>query len=249
MAALRVLVAFGISDLEKLSNSGNKFAVISGYRAGKGKHENQQRHGELMAKLQKAGYRKLTPIKSRWEDMATNVEHAEKSILVPNMSFDDATKFMKDYDQDAVLYKDPSGSIGIYFKDGTATMAFEPSKADAAVLKSKGREEYSKGRSFSFGLQLVDDKKFKWSNGPITKDDIVKEISSGKPKEPEKSESKGGDKWEDFVKEKYEGGEKKVPNPNPDSKETHPEVTFNTALKDEGFEHQVRKEFQEWAKG
>jgi len=214
----RVLVAFGVTDLEKLNKEGRKYAVLSGYRAESHKHENQKRHGDLVADLQRMGYHKFTPMKSSWKDMATDVTHGEKSVLVPNMSFDDAIKLGKKYNQDAILYKDPSGTIGVYFKDGTAIMAYEP-KGDLAVSVSKGKEEYSKGRGLSFGLKLVEDKKFNWKGGPITSTELAKEL----PKS-EKGEGKGeGSKKDEGSKDKKdratfleEMGDKTVKNPNPD---------------------------------
>lgn len=176
--AERHLEAFGVKDLAHLNAMGRRFAVISGYRAELHKHENQQRHGDMMGDLQRMGYRNLVPMKSAWEDMATGVVHREKSVLVAGMSFSDATHLMKEYKQDAVLYKDPSGTIGIYFNDGTALMAFEPTKQDLAVLMSESKGEYSKGRSFSFGLQLVDDRKFHWSGGPVTHDEVVGQLAT-----------------------------------------------------------------------
>ena len=95
-------------------------------------------------------------------DIATGVTHKEKSIFVPNIAFSVLIDLGKKYEQDSVLYKDPSGSVGIDFKNSTATMAFDP-KGNQAILKSMGKDEYSKGRSLSFGLQLVEDQKFQYS--------------------------------------------------------------------------------------
>lgn len=178
-AFARLVVAFGVKDLEQLSKMGRQFAVISAYRPKeeKSKHENKDRHGDLMADLQRMGYRKWETLRSTWVDMVTGVKAGERSILVPGMSFADAVHLMKQYDQDGIVYKDPSGSLGIYMKNGTAQMAFDPKTGDAAVTKSLQRDEYSKGRSMSFGLSLMDDE-FHWSGGPITGDDIKKHVES-----------------------------------------------------------------------
>jgi len=176
--AQRILNAFGVNDMKKLFQLGNQFGVLSGYRAELHKHENQNRHGDIMGDLQSMGYHKLIPLKSAWEDMATNVVHREKSILVPGMHFTDAVSLMSRYKQDAIIYKDPSGTIGIYFGNGEAIMAFDATKADYAALMSTGDSEYSKGRGFSFGLQLVDDKKFHWTGKPIDKDSLLKQLGA-----------------------------------------------------------------------
>lgn len=174
----RIFLAFGVRDLDKLFRMGSQFAVISGYRAELGKHENQGRHGNLVGDIQRMGYRRMVPMKSSWEDMATGVRHSEKSVMVPGMEFQDAVKLMNDYKQDAILYKDRSGTIGVYFNNGTATMAFNATDADLAVLESTDPTEYSKGRDFSFGLQLVEDKKFRWSGGPVTKREVLEQLAA-----------------------------------------------------------------------
>lgn len=179
LAFERHLVALGISDLDQLTKMGRQFAIISAYRPSEehSKHENKDRHGDLMADLQRMGYRKFETLRSSWVDMATGTKAGERSILVPGMSFKDATHLMKQYDQDGVVYKDPSGTIGIYTKDGKAQMAYDPRTGDPAISKALDKSEYSKGRSMSFGLQLVEGD-FHWSGGPITADQIQKRLET-----------------------------------------------------------------------
>jgi hypothetical protein len=69
--------------------------------------------------------------------------------------------------------------------------------------------------------------------------------------EEEADKAKGGGPppgWNDFLKEKYEGGKKKVTNPNPDSKKKHPNVSISTALKTKSVWNEVYKEYKEWMK-
>lgn len=187
------LVGFGVKDLEHLSKKGRSFGVISAYRAGLSKSENQKRHGELVADLQRLGIRDVEMLKSSWDDMATGINHKEKSILIPNVSFEALHKLGEKYEQDAVLYKDPSGSVGVYFKNGTASMAFDP-KGEAAISKSEKPGEYSKGRGLSFGLRLVEDRKFKYTDKPVTAEDIAKDLAKNPPKGAEsEAEEKGAD--------------------------------------------------------
>jgi len=171
-ASYRFFQAFGVTDLAKLSRKGRSFGVISAYRTGLSKKENQERHGDLVADLQKAGHH-FHDFKASWEDMASGVTKKEKSVLVPNVDFKTLFDLGKKYEQDAVLYKDPSGSIGIYFGGGKAIMAFNPT-GEMDVSKSTDRsKEYSHGRSMSFGLRLVDDKEFHHHGKPITQQDVV----------------------------------------------------------------------------
>jgi hypothetical protein len=174
----RQLQAFRVTDLQKLMGMGRSFGVISAYRSNLSKSENQQRHGQLVADLQKLGYRNVHPMKSSWEDMATKVTHKEKSLFVPAIDFSTLLDLGTQYEQDAVLFKDPSGTIGVYFKDHTAVMAFDNS-AEMGVDKSTNPNEgYSKGRGMSFGLQLVEGQKFRFSGHPITRKQLEKEISA-----------------------------------------------------------------------
>lgn len=52
--------------------------------------------------------------------------------------------------------------------------------------------------------------------------------------------------FEKFVEEKYQGGDARVPNPNPKTKKHWPEVSFTTAMGDDGFRRQVLEEFARW---
>jgi hypothetical protein len=52
--------------------------------------------------------------------------------------------------------------------------------------------------------------------------------------------------WQTFLSERYEGGSRLVSNPNLETKDQYPQVTVNTALKDESFRKHVEKEFDQW---
>lgn len=56
-------------------------------------------------------------------------------------------------------------------------------------------------------------------------------------------------KWEEFLKAKYEGGKKKVPNPNPKTKQKYPTVSISTALRDKDVMKKVMEEYHKWVKG
>ena len=52
--------------------------------------------------------------------------------------------------------------------------------------------------------------------------------------------------WDDFLSSKYEGGYKKVRNPNPDTQDRFPEVSVHTALQDERFHAKLTQEYEQW---
>jgi hypothetical protein len=194
-AFARMLVAFGVKDLDQLSKMGRQFAVLTGYRPPEegGKHVNKERQSNLLQDLQRMGYRKIVPLKSSWEDMQSGKTHGERSLLVPGISFKDATALMKKYNQDGIVYKDSSGSVGIYTKDGTAEMAYDAKTGDPAISKALDKSEYSKGRSMSFGLQLMPGK-FKWTDEPVTGQDIQRHVETEAAKAT-KEESPASDWW------------------------------------------------------
>lgn len=54
------------------------------------------------------------------------------------------------------------------------------------------------------------------------------------------------ERWHEFMKAVYEGGKKKVPNPNPKTKARYPTVSITTALKDQGVRQRVMEEYRKW---
>lgn len=58
-------------------------------------------------------------------------------------------------------------------------------------------------------------------------------------------ESRNSD-YQEFLQERYQGGQARIPNPNPDTREKWPEVSFETAMKDPAFQGHVSREFEQW---
>ena len=190
----RGLLSFGVKDFGQLEGKGRQFAVLTAYRP-TSKSTNKEQMTKLLQDIQKLGYRHVIPQKASWKDMETGKVSGERSILIPHMSFEHATALMKKYNQDGVIYKDPSGTIGIYNKDGTANMAYDPKTGDPSVTKSIEKSEYSKARSMSFGLNIVPGE-FKWSgNEPVKAEHIQKRIESEAAKEAPKEEPEGDTTW------------------------------------------------------
>ena len=55
------------------------------------------------------------------------------------------------------------------------------------------------------------------------------------------------DRWQQFLDEQYEGGKKKVPNPDPDTRIDYPEVAVSTLLqKDTQFRKKLMGQYQKW---
>jgi hypothetical protein len=63
----------------------------------------------------------------------------------------------------------------------------------------------------------------------------------------DKSKRKGPPpKWEEFMKAKYEGGKKQVPNPNSKTRVNWPRVTVETAMREPNFMKRVMEEYKKW---
>lgn len=52
--------------------------------------------------------------------------------------------------------------------------------------------------------------------------------------------------WQTFLDQKYEGGKKKVRNPNPDTRDIYPEVSLTTAMSDDNFATHIEGEYKQW---
>ena len=153
-------------QLVSLLSKPGTFGVVSAFRPGS-KQFNSGRHGELMGDLQRLGHRKIHTLKSRWEGVP------EKSLLVPNIKPKALFDLMRKYNQDAVIYKAPDGVVGLYYQDGFAEVALDPS-GDPAFDVSQDKDLYSKTRNWSFDLNFVWGKKIPFDGRPPIKREDAK---------------------------------------------------------------------------
>ncbi len=148
-------VALRIRELRSLLDVGRQFGVLSAYGP-EPKSQNKTRNVELMRFLDAKGYRPH-PLRGSWEGVA------EKSVLVPGMTFADLVELGRRFDQESVIYKDPSGVIGMYFlREGTVTFAVDE-EGSMAVQMATGRDLYSKSRGISFEFGFAWGVKHPWN--------------------------------------------------------------------------------------
>lgn len=162
------VTAFGVKDLAKLYGKSKSFGIITAYRPEYSKSQNKKRMQEMLGTLREIGLHVYEPQKSEWDGIK------ERSVIVPNAPFDVLMALSKKYDQEAFIYKDPSGSIGIYYVDGRAQMAYDEGQLPFS-MSSDPKQEYSRGRSFSFSLKLVDHP-FMHHGRPITMEEVAAEL-------------------------------------------------------------------------
>lgn len=127
----------------------------------------------LLRDLQALGYSRVEHLKGSWGGKT------EQSFFVPGMAFADVIALGKKYGQDAVIYKDPSGTIGMYYtKDDTAEVAVKPD-GEMAVEVHTDRDLYSKCRGLSFEFGVLWGQKLPYDgHHPLTKDDVSAWLAS-----------------------------------------------------------------------
>lgn len=171
--ASRYKIALRQKALLKMLSLGGTFGVLSAYSTGS-KKQNKIRHGDLIADLQRLGYRKVTPLKGSWEGVT------EKSVLVPRMKPNDLFRLGRAYEQDAVIYKSGDGVIGMYHTKGApkAEVAVDP-KGDAAFEVATDPSLYSKARGLSFEFGFLWDQGIPWDGRrPITREQVREHFES-----------------------------------------------------------------------
>lgn len=111
--------AVGAAELRHYLSGNKPFGILSAYKP-RGKHENQQAHGALIAELQRRGYSHGAIRELRGQYFGQQGEmKAEKSFLVLGMDFDDALELGRMFDQESVIWKSPDGVVGAYYTDGS----------------------------------------------------------------------------------------------------------------------------------
>jgi hypothetical protein len=134
-------------QLLQMMSKGKTFGVISAY-TGTSKHENQQRHGKLMADLQKLGYRKVHTLKAKWEGESGT--YHEKSLLIPNIKPQQLFDLGVKYEQDATIYKSGDGILGMYYPGGNYAEVAVDAKAMPEFQTAADKGLFSKDRNWSF---------------------------------------------------------------------------------------------------
>lgn len=148
-------VALRLRQLQYFLDAGRQFGILSAHGAVP-KSENNVRNGELIQQLQSRGY-SYHPLKGSWEGVV------EKSVLVPNMTFSDLVELGRKFDQESVIYKDPSGVVGMYYlREGKVTFAADE-KGSIAVQMAVGDKLYSKARGISFEFGFLWGQKQPWN--------------------------------------------------------------------------------------
>ena len=180
-----IKLALRTEAFKHIMEQGGNLGILSAYggddRKGEDKRtksENKERHGQLLADLQKMGYHKMETMKGSWEGVA------EKAVMVPNMKPEDLFSLGRKYKQDSVIYKSKDGVVGMYYPASKkAEVAVDP-KGDPAYSMAKDKSEYSKvHRNWSFTFGFLWGKDIPWDgHSVISHEDVQKHLGIGKGK-------------------------------------------------------------------
>lgn len=156
LTASSVKVALRVRQLHKMMGAGEEFGVLSA--DGKSKSQNIARNRDLRMALDTLGYRKVHPLRGRWEGVV------EKSVLVPGMRFKDLLDLGNQFEQDSVIFKSRDGVIGMYYlKRPVATLAVDLDSMSPDVQISDRADLYSsKSRGVSFEFNFMWEREIPW---------------------------------------------------------------------------------------
>jgi len=137
------------------SEASDSFAIITAYRGGFSKSENNKRNKNLESDVRSMslGFFK---VKGFWiecedpsidyNDCPADLKHpvVEISLFIPNISKKDAIRLGRKYEQDAIIYqgKETNDKVELIDKNGKTMMKlgkFSPNKIKQAYTKIKGK--------------------------------------------------------------------------------------------------------------
>jgi hypothetical protein len=211
-------------QLTKLMEQGGTFGVISAYQPGS-KKQNKDRHGQLVADLQKLGYKPQT-LRGSWEGVT------EQSMFIANIKPEDLFELGRKYKQDAVIHKSKDGVLGMYHTKGAprAEIAVDP-KGEPAFQSATDKSLYSKSRGLSFEFGFLWGENVPWDgHKPVSRKEMRSFI---------KGRGKGTEDKSDASREEFEKAVEGKRFPHP---ETHNEVLYTSLPSGE-----QSKIYEQWA--
>jgi hypothetical protein len=156
-----------------LDDPRKQFGVLTAHRGGGGAGANTRANEELVRDLQGLGYNNFIPLKASWDGTS------EKSFLVPGMKFPHAIKLGEKYKQQAVIFKDGSGTLGVYYLAERAVEVAVTPDGDIAADIAMDKSQYSKARGLSFSFGVLWGQKMPWSmTRPVKMDDVTAMIEA-----------------------------------------------------------------------
>jgi len=171
--------ALRVRDIQKFVGNDHSFGILSAYKE-LPKSVNKERLGRLLSEIERRGYRHH-PLKATWTSEGTGRLYKEWSAVVPDIAFSDLLDLAGQYQQDAVIYKDPSGTLGMYHLKRHVANISTDGKGDIKYeVKADPEGLYSKDRGISFSFDFLWGQDVPWDGRtPIQKKDVLNLLSSG----------------------------------------------------------------------
>lgn len=252
--------------INRLMAEGHSFGNISAYRADKSRRKNKEAMLRLQRELQRRGYRPI-PTYSTWTDDKTGKQYQERSFLVPDAKPEDLFELGKMFEQDSVIYKSTDGALGMYYtgdnprallaQDEKGRPAFDvqpikaPKKEKGPGPRPKEREQeelFSRSRGMNFTFDFDWGTEYEWDGKtPIDAEGKPdpKDLGKRTEKKPEERPAPSPEAWEAYLQRYWDGGHRKVRNPNPKTRDRYPEVEMLTRMKtDAQFRSRIRDDYR-----
>ena len=143
-------------EYTKLMAYGPRFGIISAHE-GKSSKRNKIRRAQLLAEITRLGYRKVTPLRGKWNLVP------EDSFVLPNVRPDDLFELGRKYGQEFVVYQKHAGLMGFYYTKGEprARIIVNP-VGDTTFRSVSDMTPYSRGKGLDLEWGLLWSKEFPW---------------------------------------------------------------------------------------
>lgn len=146
-------------EFAELLTFGPRFGVISAHD-GKDSTKNRIRRAKLMTDLSRLGYRKVSPLRGKWELLP------EDSLLVQNIRPQDLFQLGRKYGQEFVVFSDEPGLVGFYYLTGDPkTRIIVDPKGDTTFRSLTDMTPYSRARGLDVEFGLLWSQEFPWDGG------------------------------------------------------------------------------------
>lgn len=143
-------------EFSKLLSYGPKFGVVSAHQGASGT-KNKILHAQLIADLNRLGYRKVSPLREKWSLLP------EDSILIQNIRPEDLFQLGRKYKQEFVVFTNEPSMVGFYYTQGDpkARIIVDP-QGDTTFRSLADMTPYSRARGLDLDFGLLWSKEFPW---------------------------------------------------------------------------------------
>lgn len=154
--------------IQHIEGSGT-FAAISAYRGELSQKENRERHNELRRDIRSMGYGyiEMDAGYTYQSQRGKEVQALEESFFIPGIKKEDAPYLGQKYDQESIIWKDPTqfavifsdtGAVDMEFqmeRGGNGQITFDPETLKMAFSRLHKGSDVQRRQSFAFRAESV----------------------------------------------------------------------------------------------